>query len=190
MSTTDRFYFDLFIKNPDVNTQRTLTASSIHWFLRSQALSNVGISFPEFQDHKGAGSLPDLGNVFRLVSTDQDALFKLRGSESITYQVLSGAIAVSKISSVPVDATEVCFVRNRESEMAARDLRRATGRKDIREYDINRNSDDPAVILKVLTIKKPVYLFLKRAPVDQQCIGEFSSYGFGCKENMVSVPWF
>lgn len=190
MSNPDRFYFDIFIKNPDVKTQRTLTTSAIHWFVRNRALSNIGISFPEFKEHQGAGTMPDLGSVVRLVSVDREALYGLRGGDSITYQVISGAIAVSKIKPVPATATEVCFVRNRETEMAARRLRKLTGRNDIREYDLNRNSDDPAAIQKVITARKSVYIFLKRVETPAVQEGVFNSYGFCCQENMVSVPWF
>jgi len=56
--------------------------------------------------------------------------------------------------------------------------------------DINRQSDDPAARVRFMTANKTVNMLVKKVPVSGPMEGQFSSYGFCCKELMVSVPEF
>jgi len=190
------YYFDFFIKREEPQDRGQLAPlttrivmSGIHHFLRNTNRANVGISFPSWVDSKGAGHLPELGSTVRVICDDQDALFEMRGNPWFTCQILAGDIAVSKIKPVPEHATHVCYVRNRESEMAARDLKRLTD-KPVNILDINRQSDDPAARVRFMTANKTVNMLVKKVPVSGPMEGQFSSYGFCCKELMVSVPEF
>jgi len=197
MSTSrELYYFDFFIKReeePEAGQLPTLVTrivlSGIHHFLRNTNRANIGVAFPGWVESKGVGHMPEVGKIVRVISEDADALFEMRGNAWFTCQILAGDIAVSKIKPVPATASHVCYVRNREAEMAARDLKRATG-KPVNALAINRQSDDPAARLRFLTPAKTVNMMVKKVPVDQRIEGDFSSYGLCCKELMVSVPEF
>lgn len=195
-TTVALHYFDFFIKReekPDASQMTPLTTrvvlSGIHHFLRNTNRSNIGVAFPQWRDAAGAGSLPEVGKTVRVISEDATALFEMRGHAWFTCQILTGDIAVSKIKEVPAGVSHVCYVRNREAEMAARDLKRATG-KPVNILSINRQSDDPAARLRFMTPTKTVNMLVKKVPVADRLQGEFSSYGLCCKEMMVSVPDF
>lgn len=189
-------YLDFFIKREDPSDSDQLGSlttrivlSGIHHFLRNTSRDNIGVAFPGWKDSKGVGHLPSIGKTVRVISEDADALFEMRGHAWFTCQILAGDVAVSKIKPVPEGATHVCYVRNREAEMAARDLKRVTG-ENVNILAINRQSDDPAARFRFMTPNKTVNMLVKKVPVSQPIEGKFSSYGLCCKETMVSVPEF
>lgn len=192
----NQYFFDFHIKRDDPKESGQLPAlttrivlSGIHNFLRSEQKANVGVAFPKWQQGVPGKSIPEIGKTVRVISDDHETLYAMRGNAWFTCQILAGDISVSSISLVPEGAEQVCYVRNREAEMAARELRELTG-KPVNILDLNSKSDDPAARLRFMTAQKTVNMLIKRVPVSSALPGDFSSYGLCCKEKMVSVPEF
>lgn len=190
------YYVDFYIKReteksagqqPSVTTMILL--SGVHHVLRSEGHRDIGVAFPKWVVPSESGKIPEIGNVVRVIGPDEQVLFQLRGNPWFTCQILAGDVAVSKVLAVPQDAGHICYVRNREAEMAKQELERLTG-KPVNVLDINRLSDDPAARLRIMTIAKPVNMLIKRVPIAERIEGCFNSYGLCSKENMASVPDF
>jgi CRISPR-associated endoribonuclease Cas6/Csy4 subtype I-F len=190
---SQRFYLDFYIKNQRERVKFSNSIlSGVHHHLRGRALDNVGVSFPEFGKSFTDETVPFTGNVIRLISSNEVALFTLRGSEYFTSHILNGDVAVSQVKPVPEHASEVFFVRHRQPEYEARQLKLLCpdNSKDITPYKVNKASLTPSGMIKIFTIQKPLHMFVKMMDAPERIDGTFNSYGLCTMDKQVSVPWF
>ncbi|AYG48048.1 type I-F CRISPR-associated endoribonuclease Cas6/Csy4 (plasmid) [Pseudomonas sp. Leaf58] len=185
-----RYYFDFYIKSKRESVKYANSIlSGIHHHLRSKALDNIGLSFPEYGKTTLDG-LPLVGNIIRLVSTSEVALFSVRGGEWFASDILNGDCAVSKIMPVPEGVPEVCFIRSRKPEGIARRMRELFPGQRITPYSVNKADPTPLAMIKVFTIEKPLHMFVAFEHAQARADGKFNSYGLATQDNQLTVPWF
>ena len=127
-----RYYFTITYlpKNCDVSLLAGRCIGILHGFMSSREISNIGVCFPKWNEQT-------IGNELAFVSTDKKQLTNLSQQSYFEMMEHDKLFGLSKILDVPVNQSEVMFVRNQSVAKAfvgekQRRLKRAKKRAEAR----------------------------------------------------------
>lgn len=127
-----RYYFTITYipKNCDVSLLAGRCIGILHGFVSSREIINIGVCFPKWNEQT-------IGNQIAFVSTDKKQLTNLSQQSYFEMMAHDKLFDLSKILEVPVNQSEVMFVRNQSVAKAfvgekQRRLKRAKKRAEAR----------------------------------------------------------
>ncbi len=127
-----RYYFTITYlpKNCDVSLLAGRCIGILHGFMSSREINNIGVCFPKWNEQT-------IGNELAFVSTDKKQLTNLSQQSYFEMMEHDKLFGLSKILDVPVNQSEVMFVRNQSVAKAfvgekQRRLKRAKKRAEAR----------------------------------------------------------
>ncbi|MBW4966547.1 type I-F CRISPR-associated endoribonuclease Cas6/Csy4 [Pseudoalteromonas sp. CR1] len=127
-----RYYFTITYlpKNCDVSLLAGRCIGILHGFMSSRKVSNIGVCFPKWNEQT-------IGNQIAFVSTDKEQLTNLSQQSYFEVMAHDKLFGLSEILEVPLNQSEVMFVRNQSVAKAfvgekRRRLKRAKKRAEAR----------------------------------------------------------
>ncbi|MAD04045.1 MAG: type I-F CRISPR-associated endoribonuclease Cas6/Csy4 [Pseudoalteromonas sp.] len=127
-----RYYFTITYlpKNCDVSLLAGRCIGILHGFMSSREISNIGVCFPKWDDQ-------NIGEQISFVSTDKKQLTNLSQQSYFEMMAHDKLFYLSKILEVPINQSDVMFVRNQSIAKAfvgekQRRLKRAKKRAEAR----------------------------------------------------------
>ena len=127
-----RYYFTITYlpKNCDVILLAGRCIGILHGFMSSREISNIGVCFPKWNDQT-------IGEQISFVSTDRKQLTNLSQQSYFEMMAHDKLFYLSKILEVPINQSDVMFVRNQSIAKAfvgekQRRLKRAKKRAEAR----------------------------------------------------------
>ncbi|WP_276756645.1 type I-F CRISPR-associated endoribonuclease Cas6/Csy4 [Pseudoalteromonas marina] len=127
-----RYYFTITYlpKNCDVSLLAGRCIGILHGFMSSREISNIGVCFPNWNEQT-------IGDQIAFVSKDKKQLTNLSQQSYFEMMAHDKLFGLSKILEVPVNQSEVMFVRNQSVAKAfvgekQRRLKRAKKRAEAR----------------------------------------------------------
>ena len=192
-----RYYFTITYipKNCDVSLLAGRCIGILHGFVSSREIINIGVCFPKWNEQT-------IGNQIAFVSTDKKQLTNLSQQSYFEMMAHDKLFDLSKILEVPVNQSEVMFVRNQSVAKAfvgekQRRLKRAKKRAEARgevynpEYKfeekaighfhsipVSSKGNGQSYVLHVQKVEKP-------EPINNH----FNNYGFATNQTFLgTVP--
>jgi CRISPR-associated endonuclease Csy4 len=189
------FYIKFLLPDSDPKLLAGRCISMLHGFINKHQLNGIGVSFPQW-------SAKNLGQSIAFVSQNQEHIIKLREQSYFKFMKNEGFFELSEVQLVPIDLSEVSFVRNQsvaklfvgeKRRRLKRAKRRAKERGEEFAPDSTTNSNEFRNFHRVKAISKSkgqsfILHIQKRELVDEVCL-EYNGYGFATnKEINGSVP--
>ena len=192
-----RYYFTITYlpKNCDVSLLAGRCIGILHGFMSSREISNIGVCFPNWNEQT-------IGDQIAFVSTDKKQLTNLSQQSYFEMMAHDKLFGLSKILEVPVNQSEVMFVRNQSVAKAfvgekQRRLKRAKKRAEARgevynpeykfeEMDIVHFHSIPA---SSKANGQNFVLHIQRIEKIESIKSQFNNYGFATNQTFLgTVP--
>jgi CRISPR-associated endonuclease Csy4 len=182
------FYLEISIKKETSDSNRVLSelVSALHKTLFDIQASDVGISFPECDQHT-------LGKKLRLHGTQSRLLQFQRGDWIGDY--VSVDVEIKDVMPVPVDTLHRCFFRKQPTKSKAK-LRRALKRgyfnpdhaQHYRQKMMNQGFNSGFLMLKSSSNGQIHRRYVVMGELEKVAVsGEFDAFGLS---RTATVPWF
>ncbi len=192
-----RYYFTITYlpKNCDVSLLAGRCISILHGFMSSREISNIGVCFPNWNEQS-------IGDQIAFVSTDKKQLTNLSQQSYFEMMAHDKLFGISKILEVPVNQSEVMFVRNQSVAKAfvgekQRRLKRAKKRAEARgevytpeyKFEAKDIGHFHSIPVSSKANGQNFVLHIQRIEKIESIKSQFNNYGFATNQTFLgTVP--